>query len=111
MRFAALAVLATAASAVTIQQTTKKMSEEDVGHAMEDIGEFINDHVDEYGKFDLHDAFEVCKHIAKEHGYKKCPKAVKHAIREAFHYCDTNDDGFVSPAEFHKCYNATSDDE
>ena len=104
MKFFALAALFLGASAIKIKSKTKS-KDVDVGQAMDDIGQFINDHVDEYGKFNLDDAIGVCDDLAKDHGYDHCPKAVESALTGAFHYCDANGDGYVTPAEFHKCYN------
>ena len=106
MKFFALSMLALGASATHIQSRALNLSKDvDVGEAMNEIGEFINDHVDEYGKFQIDDAIGVCTHIAKEHDYTHCPKPVVAALKEAFKYCDANGDGYVTPAEFHKCYN------
>ena len=110
MRFFTFAALALSVEAVKVDQTAQttrgyKMSEFEVGKAMNTIGEFINDHVDEYGKFDFDDAVGVCRHIAKQnYHHKGCPGPVWHALKGAFEYCDKNADGYVTPAEFHKCY-------
>ena len=104
MKFFAYALLALGASAIRVEQKTTKMSEKDVGDAMNEIGEFIDEHIADHGPIDFDDAVWVCRHIAKEHGVKGCPKAVYHALKGAFEYCDANHDGKVSPAEFKKCY-------
>ena len=103
MKFFTFAALALSASA--LEQTSKsRVSEVDVGEAMNEIGEFIDENIKDHGKIDFDDAVWVCRKIAKEHGIKGCPKAVWHALKGAFDYCDKNHDGYVTPKEFRKCY-------
>ena len=105
MKFFTFAALALTISAVKVEQKTRKMSDADVGDAMNDIEEFIIEHIDDHGKIDFDDAVWVCRKIAKEHDIKGCPKPVWHALKGAFDSCDMNGDGYVTPKEFKACYN------
>ena len=105
MKFFSFALLALSASALSITSKNSKMSDKDIGEAMNDIGKFVDEHLaEEGGSMDFDDLIGVCDHLAKEHGMASCPKVLQGALKEAFKGCDANGDGIVTLAEFHKCY-------